>query len=61
MSGTDKMKHAAEELKGHAKEAVGKASGNDRLVAEGKVDQAKGEAKQAADKATDAAKDAFGK
>ncbi|MFX4292317.1 CsbD family protein [Streptomyces bohaiensis] len=32
-------------LKGKAKEAIGKVTGNDRMRAEGKADQAKGSAK----------------
>ncbi|MFG2227602.1 CsbD family protein [Streptomyces sp. NPDC048644] len=47
-SGKDKMK-------GKAKEAVGKATGNDRMAAEGRTDQAKGEAKRAMGNAKDKA------
>lgn len=35
----DKIKHAVESAKGKAKEAVGKAQGDDSLEAEGQVDQ----------------------
>jgi uncharacterized protein YjbJ (UPF0337 family) len=59
MSGMDKIKHAAEELKGRTKEAAGKATDNDRLEAEGKLDQAKAGVKKAADKAKDAVKEAL--
>ncbi|ARC56077.1 hypothetical protein AS850_03180 [Frondihabitans sp. 762G35] len=41
MSAADKIKAAAEDLAGKAKEAVGNATDNDKLVAEGKADQAK--------------------
>lgn len=50
----DKVKNAAEDLKGKAEEAVGKATGNERLEAEGKVDQAKADAKKAAEDVKDA-------
>jgi len=46
MSAADKIKNAAEELAGKAKEAVGNASNNDKLVAEGKADQTKANVKQ---------------
>ena len=39
MSAADKIKNAAQDLGGKAKEAAGKATDNDRLVAEGKADQ----------------------
>ena len=47
MSATDKAKNKAQEVKGKAKEAAGKAVGNERLEAEGKADQVAGNAKQA--------------
>ncbi|NUP51951.1 MAG: CsbD family protein [Catenulispora sp.] len=56
MSVGDKMKHTAEDLKGKAKEATGKVTGNDDLRAEGRADQDEAEAKRAADKAKDSAK-----
>ncbi|MBT2368986.1 CsbD family protein [Streptomyces sp. ISL-10] len=37
----------ADKLKGKAKEAMGKATGDERLKAEGRTDQAKGKAKKA--------------
>ena len=40
MSDTDKAKNKAQEIKGKAKEATGKAVGNERLEAEGEADQA---------------------
>ncbi|ONI61127.1 general stress protein CsbD [Leifsonia sp. ALI-44-B] len=46
MSAADKIKNAAEELAGKAKEAVGNATNNDKLVAEGKADQTKANVKQ---------------
>lgn len=54
MAADDKPKHKAEELGGKAKEAVGKATGDEELEGQGQVDQAKSGVKQAADDATDA-------
>jgi len=57
MSATDKIKNAAEDLTGHAKEAVGNATGNDRLTAEGRADQAKADLKKAGENVKDALTD----
>lgn len=57
MSAGDKMDAAMDKAKGKIKEGVGKLTDNDRLAAEGKVDQAKGDMKQAAEKGKDAVKD----
>ena len=46
MSASDKIKNAAEELAGKAKETVGNVTNNDELVAEGKADQTKASAKK---------------
>jgi uncharacterized protein YjbJ (UPF0337 family) len=56
MSGIDKMKNKAEELGGKGKEAVGDATDNRDLQAEGKADQTKGNLKQAGEKVKDAFK-----
>ncbi|WP_066043743.1 CsbD family protein [Herbiconiux solani] len=56
MSAADKIKNAAEELAGKAKEAVGNVTDNDKLVAEGKADQAKADAKKAGENVKDAFK-----
>ena len=61
MSLGDKIKHAAEEGLGKAKEVAGKVTNNEELEAEGKADQAKADVKQTGDSVKDAAKDAFGK
>lgn len=53
MSASDKIKNKVEETAGKAKEAVGKATGNENLEAEGKADQTKGSAKQAGEKVKD--------
>lgn len=52
----DKLKNTADDLKGKAKEAVGKASDDEELEAEGKGDQIKSDVKQAAEKVKDAFK-----
>jgi uncharacterized protein YjbJ (UPF0337 family) len=43
----DDIKNTAQDLAGKAKEAVGKATDNDKLVAEGKADQAEADLKKA--------------
>jgi uncharacterized protein YjbJ (UPF0337 family) len=56
MATIDKAKNTAQQAKGKLKETVGKVSGDDRLRAEGKADQVKGNVKQAAEKLKDAFK-----
>ena len=48
-------------VKGRIKEAAGVLTGNDKLRAEGKADQAVGEVKQVAEKAVDRVKQAVKK
>ena len=50
----DKMKNAAEDLKGKAKEATGKLNDDEQQEAEGKTDQSKADLKQAGENAKDA-------
>lgn len=57
MSAIDKIKNATEDLTGHAKEAAGRATGNDELKAEGRADQAKADLKKAGENVKDAVKD----
>jgi uncharacterized protein YjbJ (UPF0337 family) len=57
-STTDKIKGLANEAAGNVKQAVGKATGNDRLQAEGIAQERKGEAQQLVGKAKDAVKEA---
>jgi uncharacterized protein YjbJ (UPF0337 family) len=52
----DKIDNKAEEMKGQGKEAIGRATDDDELQAEGQVDQAKGNIKQAGEKVKDAFK-----
>ncbi|MFH9738731.1 CsbD family protein [Streptomyces roseolus] len=42
--------------KGKVKETLGKATGNERMKAEGKAEQAEGKVQESADKARDAMK-----
>ena len=54
MSIAKKIAHKAEAVKGSAKKAAGRATGNRRLRAEGRGDQVKGNIKQAGAKVKDA-------
>jgi uncharacterized protein YjbJ (UPF0337 family) len=56
MGADDKMKNAAEEAAGKAKEAAGKMTDDERLEAEGKGDQTKANLKQAGENVKDAFK-----
>lgn len=56
MGTDDKIENAAEDLQGKAKQAVGEATGDRDLAAEGKADQAKSDLKQAGEKVKDAFK-----
>ncbi len=53
MSAIDKAKNKLEELRGHAKEETGKATGDKSLEAEGHADQASGNVKDAGEKIKD--------
>jgi uncharacterized protein YjbJ (UPF0337 family) len=50
------LAHKAEAAKGGAKKLFGRATGNTRLRTEGRIDQFKGNTKQAGDKVKDAFK-----
>ena len=52
----DKIENAAENMGGKAKEAAGKATDDERLEAEGQMDQSKADLKQAGEKVKDAFK-----
>jgi uncharacterized protein YjbJ (UPF0337 family) len=52
----DKIKNAAEKAAGKAKEAAGKATGDERLQAEGQADQIKADLKNAGEHIKDAFK-----
>ncbi|MEV8596017.1 CsbD family protein [Streptomyces sp. NPDC052013] len=53
MAGEQKAKAKAEQAKGKLKEAAGRAVGNERLEAEGRAGQSKGDARQAKEKTKD--------
>jgi uncharacterized protein YjbJ (UPF0337 family) len=57
----DQVAGRAEEVKGNIKEAVGKTVGNDKLTAEGKVDQLAGKGQAKAGDAKEKVKDAIDK
>jgi uncharacterized protein YjbJ (UPF0337 family) len=57
MSFTDKVKNKAEELTGKAKQTIGDATGNERLQAEGQVQETAAHAKQAGEHVKDAGDD----
>jgi uncharacterized protein YjbJ (UPF0337 family) len=56
MSFADKVKNQVQSLSGKGKQRVGGATGDRDLQAEGDVDQAKGDLKQAGEKVKDAFK-----
>jgi uncharacterized protein YjbJ (UPF0337 family) len=56
MSILKKIRHKEETTKGKTKKGVGRVTGNRRLKAEGRADQATGNIKQAGDKLKDAFK-----
>ncbi len=56
MSGTDKAKNTAEDLKGKVKEKTGQLTDDERLEAEGRADQSKADLKQAGENVKDAFK-----
>lgn len=56
MAASEKTQAKTEQAKGKVEEAAGRAVGNERLTAEGHVDQAKGNAREAKEKIKDAHK-----
>ena len=56
----DQIKGGAKELGGNIKEAAGKLVGNERLEAEGEIDQVEGKTQKNVGKVKDAVKDQFG-
>ncbi|MEW1960328.1 CsbD family protein [Kineococcus sp. NPDC059986] len=57
MSLVDKAKNAVQQTVGKAEEAVGKRTGDQEQIAQGKKDQAMGAARQETEKAKDALDD----
>ena len=56
MGADDKIKNAAEDVTGKAKEAVGKGTNNESLEREGEADQTKANLKKAGENVKDAFK-----
>jgi uncharacterized protein YjbJ (UPF0337 family) len=55
----DEMKGAAKDAKGSIKEGVGKATGNDRMAAEGASERVAGKVQKGVGSLKDAARDAL--
>ncbi|MEA4945282.1 MAG: CsbD family protein [Propionicimonas sp.] len=55
----DKARNAAQDAAGKVKEGVGRLTGDDRMEAEGKIDQAKAAVKKTAEEAKDTIEDQF--
>ncbi|PAZ10443.1 CsbD family protein [Streptomyces sp. SA15] len=53
MAREQKAKAKKEQLKGKAKEAMGRIVGNERMTAEGRAEKSKGHARQAKEKGKD--------
>lgn len=60
MSLQGKIANKAEVLKGKVKEAAGRITGNPLMEVEGRLDQGRGNLKQAGEKVKDAGKNVFG-
>ena len=58
MATDDKLRNQGEDLKGKAKETIGRATDDEELEAQGRTDQAKSNLKNAGEKVKDAIKDA---
>jgi uncharacterized protein YjbJ (UPF0337 family) len=54
----DKLRNEGQDLKGKAKETIGRATDDEELEAAGRADQSKSSVKQAGEKVKDAIKDA---
>jgi uncharacterized protein YjbJ (UPF0337 family) len=54
----DKLRNQGQDLKGKAKESIGRATDDEELEAAGRADQTKSSLKQAGEKVKDAIKDA---
>ena len=58
MGTDDKLRNQSEDLKGKAKETIGRATDDEELEAQGRADQAGADLKNAGEKVKDAIKDA---
>ena len=56
MGDQDKLNNKIEDIRGEAKERIGRATGDEELEAQGRGDQAKADLKQAGEKVKDAFK-----
>ena len=57
----DEVKGAAKEARGHVKDALGKATGDDKLRVDGAADKVEGGVQKAVGKVKEAARDALKK
>ncbi|MFF2521425.1 CsbD family protein [Streptomyces liangshanensis] len=57
MKDNEKTEAKVEQAKGKVKKAAGRAVGNERLTAEGRAEESKGDVRQAKEKVKDAFKD----
>nr|WP_284339986.1 CsbD family protein [Devosia nitrariae] len=55
----DEVKGSGKKLRGEVKDKVGKATGDDKMRADGKADKAEGSIQKGVGKAKDAARDAL--
>lgn len=55
----DEVKGTAKEARGHVKDAIGKATGDDKLRADGAADKAEGKVQKTVGKVKEAARDAL--
>lgn len=55
----DEIKGAAKEARGHVKDAIGKATGDEKLRADGAADKVEGAVQKGAGKLKEAARDAL--
>ena len=55
----DEVKGAAKEARGHVKDAIGKATGDEKLRAYGAADKAEGKVQKTVGKVKEAARDAL--
>ncbi|MFJ2647687.1 CsbD family protein [Streptomyces sp. NPDC087420] len=57
MKDNEKTEAKVEQAKGKVKKAAGRAVGNERMTAEGRAEESKGDVRQAKEKVKDAFKD----
>jgi uncharacterized protein YjbJ (UPF0337 family) len=57
----DEVKGSGKQARGHAKDAIGKATGDDKLRADGAADKVEGKMQKGMGKAKEAARDAIRK